>query len=288
MKTERRHELHHNVLADALENTAESLKPYAQLILGGLLAIAVVFGVYTYWSNRSQADLAHSWNSYLQASSTENIDDLRKVAEDHAGTPAAVWANLDLGDRALREGMDKLFTNRADAFDDLKKGEGYYLAAREATREPILGQRATLGLARVYESLVKLDKAKEEYARLKEHWPDSVYGPLAERRLADLQQQSTREFYDWFAAHEPKSPLGGPLGTPGTRPPFEPPSEPDLGGSLLDELNKTSKSAAPAADGEIRLSPPLLNSESSPPANSPNTPPATEKRADTTEVPKQP
>ena len=219
MKTERRHELQHNTLADALGNVVEGVKPYQQIILGCILAGVVVFGVVRYLSMRSTSDQAEGWNSYLRATANQDLDALSDLAERSAGTPAGNWALLYLGDQRLEEGIEQLFVNKSEARDQLKKAEESYLAVREKSSEPLLKQRATLGLARVHESLVDLEKARDEYQRLVDQWPDSVYAAVATRRLEDLKEKSTREFYDWFAAQEPKPPVEGP-GTPGMRPPF--------------------------------------------------------------------
>jgi hypothetical protein len=150
----------------------------------------------------------------------------------------------------------------------LNKAETFYLAARQAAHEPLMEQRATLGLARVYESLVKLDKAKEEYQRLKDKWPNGLYASVAAQRLEDLNQLATKEFYDWFAEYEPKSPAAGGLGTPGIKPPFEVPEDPDFGSLKQTPDSSSSQDTSPAKPGEtdIKLTPPLLGNQKDKPS----------------------
>jgi predicted negative regulator of RcsB-dependent stress response len=224
MKTERRHELQHNALADVLGTALENVKPYTQLILGVVLAVIVMIAVWQYVQNRSTADVTHAWESYLQASAVGNADEmateLAKVSEQYPDTPAATWANLTLGDHYLSAGSLRLYSNRSDSRDDLRKAEDYYRAALEEADEPLLAQRATLGLARVYESLIELDKAREQYEALAKKWPDGPFASTAKARLEDLAETSTKQFYDWLAQTERTSTLDGP-GTPGQRPNFD-------------------------------------------------------------------
>ena len=284
MKTERRHELQHNALADALGNLVEGVKPYQQIILGCILAGVVVFGVVRYLSMRSTSDQADGWNSYLRATANQDLDALSDLAERSAGTPAGNWAQLYLGDQRLEEGIEQLYVNKSEARDQLKKAEESYLAVREKSSEPLLKQRATLGLARVYESLVELDKARQEYQRLVDQWPDSVYAATAKQRLEDLSEKSTREFYDWFASQEPTPPVEGP-GTPGMRQPFN-----------LDDLpdtfpNNLTPSVSPDPGSSSDIDSPDRDSTSSekpaetPPSTTPSTTPSATNDGDAPATP---
>jgi hypothetical protein len=223
MKTERRHELQTNALADALGTAVDTVKPYSQLVLGAVLAVLVVLGVVKYLSIRSQEDDVDAWNRYLQASSsgsTEGTEELTRLIEQHPESTAAQWSHLFLADQLLNEGIGQLFQNRADAKEKLRKAEEHYRAVQQQAKDPLLQQRATLGLARAYESsLNNLDKARQEYQQLVDDWPDGAYTIAARERLKDLEQKSTKDFYDWFAVNEPKGPDSG-LGTPDSRPSF--------------------------------------------------------------------
>src|SRR5215471_2602281 len=48
MKAQHRHELQQNQLADWLESSFEKLKPYASALVGVLVAVAIIIGVYMY------------------------------------------------------------------------------------------------------------------------------------------------------------------------------------------------------------------------------------------------
>ena len=127
---------------------------------------------------------------------------------------------------------------------------------------------------------MKLDKAKEEYERLKTKWPTGVYVAVANQRLDDLNKQSTKEFYDWFVVNEPKPSISG-LGEPGIRPPFDAPLQPDVINSIKQSLEGSpdESGANKSSDIKINLTPPLLGSEKDKPAK-PAESPTPEKNPD--------
>jgi predicted negative regulator of RcsB-dependent stress response len=247
MKTERRHELQTNALADALGHTVDTVKPYSQIIVGAVLAVVVIVGVVKFLTLRSQSEQVDAWNTYLRATSAntaQSSEDLTRLIQQYPETSAAQWAHLSLADQALSDGIGQLFQDRAEGRDKLRKAQEHYQSVQQQASDPLLLQRATLGLARVYESQVELDKAQQEYKRLLKDWPNGAYTVAAKQRLDDLDQKSTREFYDWFATNEPKS--TGSLGEPGSRPSFDldDPKEDIKLDSLVppgsDDANKTS------------------------------------------------
>jgi tetratricopeptide (TPR) repeat protein len=259
MKTERRHELQTNTLADALGQAVDSVKPYTQIAVGAVLAVAVILFVVKYLSFRSQEGVVDSWNMYLQASTqggTEGTEELRRLIEQYPDSTAAQWSHLFLADQELNDGIEQLFQNRTEAKEKLRKAEEHYQSVQKGASDPLLAERATLGLARVYESQVQLDKAQQEYQRLLDRWPEGAFAQTARERLKDLQQKSTKEFYDWFAVNEPKAPESG-LGTPDKRPSFDLPAEPSEPPLNLNPLNtspedadKTSQTPEQGGSGE--------------------------------------
>lgn len=229
MKTERRHELQTNTLADALGHAVDSVRPYSQIAVGAVLAALVVVGVVKYLSVRSQESVVDAWNLYLQASTAGGAtsdEELARLIEQYPDTAAAQWSHLQLADQALSEGIGQLFQNRSEANEKLRKAEQHYQAVQQRASEALLQERATLGLARVYESQGNLEKAQQEYQRVLDKWPNGAYAITARERVKDLSQKSTKEFYDWFAVNEPKSSLDSGLGTPGSRPSFNLDNEP--------------------------------------------------------------
>src|SRR4051794_17569442 len=110
MKSERRHELQHNELADRIAVLLERVLPYGKAILGAILAVVVLAIAYGAWSNQQLKKTGKSWNELfnviafndpLRRDEDEIAADLDKVAQRNQGTSAALWAlmteaNLDL------------------------------------------------------------------------------------------------------------------------------------------------------------------------------------------------
>ena len=248
MKTERRHELHTNALADWLGEQIERLRPYSRVAVGILLVIVVVLGLYTYLTTQSVAQTDKAWQRYFQAVDTlqqrGDPDPLTQLAQssDFARTPVGYWSALSLADHHLNEGINQLFNDRAAAMQSLREAINEYTQVATQTQIPLLAERATLGIARAYESVNDLASARLAYEKLANE-SSGAFSAEAQQRMQDLDQDSTKRFYDWFfAATPPRAPLGGP-GMPGQRPNF---------GSLPDEGSFTS----PAADGDQLLSTP--------------------------------
>lgn len=222
MKTERRHELATNDLADWIGDKVEELKPYSTAIWATVLAVLVLIFAAVYWSRKSEAKLEQGWDRYFQARSQESLDELRDVADADPKSPAGLWARSTLGDRQLSEGVNLLFEDRSEAQQALSDAvEAYEYVLKNAPGGSLLAERATFGLGEAFESQNELDKAREQYEALKAKWPGGAFSAEAERRLADLDRATTKGFYDWFAKQEPKrKPAASPLST-GKTPDFD-------------------------------------------------------------------
>lgn len=286
MKTERRHELTTNELADSLGGFLDTtLKPYAPYIGATILAAAVLGGGY-YLVTTWQADARQQeWNDLYFAldaqappGATAAVGDpriaaLEKVVKDHPQADAGQMARLALADAKLAEGVEALFSDRAKALGLLREALDMYGAVRNEARHPLLLERATLGVARAHESLGDLDAAKREYAEAVKKWPTGPFSGMASRRLADLERSSTVAFYQWFAAQQPRPAPTGLPGMPGDRLPFDPgafppetppsgdpfltpppsPTGPNLGGPM--GTGPMATSAAPSPTGAASTAP---------------------------------
>lgn len=207
MKSERRHELQHNMLADWLAQTAESLKPYQNIILAGAVLVLVLVAVYTWWSHESEALTRHAWDEFNTALESGNPTALAKVTEDLPGTPVADLAAVVSADYHLGEGCRELFSNKATAQQELTKAIELYNTIRDRSRVPSLLERATFGLARAKESkgdATNIEQAMQRYEEVVAKWPNGAYAAAAGQRLEDLKKPATKELYDRFARFDPK------------------------------------------------------------------------------------
>lgn len=221
MKTERRHELAKNDLADWIGDRIEELKPYSTAIWATVLAVVVGVFAIVYWSRKTEAQLERTWDSYFNARSEPTPEGLRSVAEAYPDTPAGLWARLTLADVQLSKGVNDLFEDRADGEEALKEAvEAYQYVLDHAPRGSLLVERATYGLGEALESQNDLSKAQAQYEAVVANWPDGAYSTQAKQRLADLEKASTKQFYDWFAKQEPKRKTPD-ADVMGDKPPFE-------------------------------------------------------------------
>lgn len=201
MKTERRHEMQTNVLADWLGHSIEQTRPYAKLLAFGLLAIVLLIAAGMFFLNDQSARLSAGWADFFAASHEANPERLRAVAADHSGTAASVWARLSEADIELAQGMRLLYTDRSSATAVLKDARESYQAVIEQASEPRLRNAARFGLAQTYECLADIDKAIEAYESVGSE--SSALQAEAEERIAALRNPERRDFYDWFAKQEP-------------------------------------------------------------------------------------
>lgn len=246
MKTERRHELQTNVLANSLGHWADAAKPYGRAALAVILAVIVGLLAWLYLSRQSERQLGEGWNEYfgaLDGTTRDPRDTLRDLADRYAGTPVALWSRQTLADIQLNEGTNLLLTDRKKGREDLREAtETYKALIIDGASQPGLVQQAMFGLARAHESLGELEVARGDYDKLVKDFPESPFADDAKKRAADLNQAEAKSFYDWLAKYEPPKPLSKEPGTPGARPDFL--KEPGAGN--MQTLPPLAEGAAPA------------------------------------------
>jgi hypothetical protein len=259
MKTQRRHELQTNELADHLGKYLKTIRPYQNYIFFGIVAVVAVISAAVWMNNQQRAKASASWTDYFGALGGDRAETLEDVAKFHQGSTAALWAQLSAGDRQLFSGSDQMFQDRDQAEKTLKDAEKNFKAVESAaTKYPDLVQRARFGLAQVYEAMCDVEKARDRYEQVAEAGRESAIGKLAERRFKRLSQTSVEGWYAWFERQEPVVPGGpGTASGPGMGPLGDLedlPDRPDLSfpsDSLLNEpLSTEDPPTAPSASGD--------------------------------------
>ncbi len=213
MKTERRHELQTNELAAWLADWVKTITPYTKLILGGLILLLTAWIAWSFIQNRAQQAREEAWSRLFQVYEGADIsaDQLMTVEESYRGSEAGLWALQTAADLRLAEGTQQLFVDRTQAVENLEEAEKTYRTVTEQAQDPLLKQRAMFGLAQAMESRNNFEEAKEQYQQVVKDWPDAAVARLAERRLENLRQPVTQEWYAWFAEQKPiASPLADP------------------------------------------------------------------------------
>src|SRR5262245_48438867 len=210
MKAERRHELKHNELADWLEARIEVLRPHATGILLGLaLLAAIILASAFYFSGETHAS-ASAWSTYFDAFNDRDPQRiLQDLATKQSGSKAAWWAQAALGDINLAEGTSLLYSDRKEAQKRLEAAEAAYTPVLQAD-DPMLKNRARLGLARVYESTFKPDDARKYYEQVAASEKDSPLGKQAAADAKRLKDSRELAFLEWFATQTPKRPAPFP------------------------------------------------------------------------------
>ncbi len=277
MKSERRHELQTNYLADHLGTAVNTGKPYATYVIGGIvvaLFAALAYGIYS--SQVSKANAA-AWGDYYFNLGSGDAEIFQQVAQDHAGTSAALWSKQAWADNKLLEGLEQLYTDRKLAEETINKAIDSYEEVANKSYESDLKNRAAMGMAQAYESIGKLDDATKYYKQVAAGSQDG-FATMANNRLAWLASGEGKSFYEWFASVK---------STPVAKPNIpadlsKPPAAPDIN---FSEMPKAPEAGAaptelpgapvpPAAPAPTTPAIPTAPSESATPA--PANPPATD------------
>ncbi len=235
MKTERRHELEENLLAAWLVSVFRKIQPYQNVIWAAIILVLLVGVVYGWLSRRGAGKAEAAWDELFtnMAVGREDPSQLEKVAENHAPTEAGQWAALLAAEAYLAKASDALFYNKTEARQYLNRSRTLLEQLLQQSRNELIRERATFGLARADETAGDLDKAIESwsspsakqagqkadrgYKGLLNLWPDSPYAEAAKQRLEDLQRYRTKKFYDDFARWEPSPGTSSPELTPKTK-----------------------------------------------------------------------
>lgn len=198
MKSERRHELQHNLLADWLATWAERLKPYQNIVLSAVLLAVVALAGYVLWSRESASRTTQAWDELNAAVDSRDPTALAKVIEDHPDTGVADLAALVSADERLAEGCRQLFVSKATAQNELNKAIELYSLVRGHYGLPAQQERATFGLARAKEAkgdASDIDEAMKLYEEVAKQ-PNGAFAAAAAQRLEDLKRPATKELYD--------------------------------------------------------------------------------------------
>lgn len=258
MKSDRRHELQKNELADRLASGIESTRSYLPAVLGGiglLVVASIAWGIYGSYT-KSQASAA--WTEFYFNLTRGDADSFVDLAQDHAGSSAASWARQIAGDNYLQRGISTLYTNKADAKELIGKAIKAFEEVNQQTSNTDLRAKALLGLAQAHESLGEIDKATGYFQQLSKTTTQPLLVAEANKRLAFLTSSSGKEFYAWFSKLDPKPDAPITLPSDMMLPPTTPdlqfgPTDTSLNNSVLPAQAPVDTSSAPdlPAGGQV-------------------------------------
>lgn len=221
MKSERRHELQHNMLADWLVENYQLVAPHASKIALALLVIVVAAVSFIWMGSISKQEVAAGWFDLHVALATQNEGVIETIAEsgDFEGTVPKEYAVLISAEQRLASATDEIMRNKEAAEGDVKKAIEVFAQSLQSADNADVRQRTLFGLGRAHETMAaiaetesSLKSAKDYYTQLADAYADSAYAALAKERLADLERPSVVAFYEMCAEWEPSAaPVGGSL-----------------------------------------------------------------------------
>jgi hypothetical protein len=250
MKTERKHELQKNELADVLGHELDYLRPYLKIILAVVVAVVAISVTIAVLSGQRASKNTAAWSSFYQVIGESGSDSERlskqldSVAKANAGTSAGLWSELAAADFKLQSGIRQMFDDRSEAERNLEEAQKHFESViKGGESQPMLVRRAKLGLAETLEAKNEPDEAEKIYQELVDKNKDDVFGKTAAERLAQVKRLSEAQWYAWFAKYKP-APPGDPFkgrvpGDMSDLPGMNDLKAPGIIGSELDDINKT-------------------------------------------------
>ncbi len=185
-------------------STGSVLEKNATAIVVVVCTVLVVAAGGIWWARQSTETSSAAW-ALLE--SAESVDDFGTISEKFANAIPGQWAKLRESEAHQKSGTDVMFTDRELALADFKRArEGFEKLVAAPGVDPIIRERALWGLARALEATSDGDTTKpsDAYQRLLTDFPETIYKPFAEERIASLKTGGTKEFYAWFSKQNPK------------------------------------------------------------------------------------
>jgi predicted negative regulator of RcsB-dependent stress response len=257
MKSQRRHELQTNELADAIGRAVTRLRPHAQTaaIVAGAVVIAVVVLVsLPLMQSRAAVEAAAAFNAAVRSGGAEPV---RTFLDAHPEAEQAVPARLLLADRLLQNvATGRVEDDEASAV--LEEAEALYAQVAEGSKD--LEPMARTGLALVILQRGDLDAGRKALETVVETYPTSVAAAKAEAHL------------DALAGYEPVAFSDEPLEQP-VDPDAVPQGAEEVGETGAEEVGETGAEeagpaaetpAAPAEGAEAPAEPPSETGEETP------------------------
>lgn len=211
MKSEERHRLEQNVLADWLGQWIVRIKPYLVTLLIAAVALAAVAGLTMWWMTNSARGSAEAWDRLYAALEEGNASKLEAMNEDFKGTNVGQWGAVLGADLRLNNGSRLLADKKPEAFGELDRAVKGYTSVLERARDGEIRARAYFGRAGAYEALAGTpgrqtdrDNALADYEKLLETDPDGAFAKTAQERIALLKAPATAEFLARFVDYKPQ------------------------------------------------------------------------------------
>jgi cell division septation protein DedD len=173
-----------------------------------LVAAVMAVAAGMIWFGKQPAEGTESSEALMLAQTAEDYQD---VADTFPDTEIAIRARLRQADLMLQNATSGLFENRKVGLEELDSAQKAYESLANRSDLPSdVRQRVLVGMARIVESHcdgsnASVDAAIAAWQRILDEYKDSmIFQSLAEERIKRLPLESTRSFYAWFQAQDPK------------------------------------------------------------------------------------
>jgi len=247
------HEAEKTELEKWIRSGAKKIEPYSNLILMGVIGLAVVAAIAIYWARSTGATEKAAWQQFVNTDTPAKFEEL---ASNYPNSQVATWALLEAGRGYLNEGLSTSMTDRESSDKSLTKAKQAFSevlnhpkANNDAKSDAIYGLATTLEVL----SGDDLSQAIEQYQRLVKDFPESQHVSWAKTRIEQLQQKSAVEFYAWFRKQNPNPedrPLPGDLSNPSS-----PLINPELDLLEPDSETVTEEVIQPLGEGPVNTNP---------------------------------
>ena len=206
MKSEERHQLQQNELAEVLGSGINSLAPYGRAIGLAVVGIIAIVFVYNFLAMQNKAHDSTASLDFLLATANEDPESFKRVSQDFGDTTAGAWAQQAQADHNLAAGIDSLFIDRDEANAFLEAATENYKSILANATDPLLKTRANFGLAKAYEAQGELDKAMQAFQVVADSTNSDAMAKQAKDRIEQLSSSDMQDFYAWFAENQPVAP----------------------------------------------------------------------------------
>ena len=205
---QRKQELEHNELADAIGDQLEKIKPYVAKIGIAIAILAAASIGFYWWMSTVSAGKAESWAAKIFASQVVDVERdpkaLESVWKQHE-PPASFWAMLDAGYFEMAEGNDAYIKDNSSARTQLKSAkEKFQQILEDADSKYVqLRLKARYLLAYAHESLGEFDDAKSEYQAVLDADDNDSLSELAQMGLDRVTDPKAVEMFEKYVSWEP-------------------------------------------------------------------------------------
>ncbi|MFO0948043.1 MAG: hypothetical protein U1D30_19325 [Planctomycetota bacterium] len=201
MKSEERHQLEQNELADWVLRLVGIVRPYLlYMFVAAVVVVGVLIGL-SIQSNAKQQTQQDAWREFFTAQDAAQFEVLLSRYPDSLAAP---YTRLRIADLKFDEGKKSLITNRAKALSLFDESIKFYEELTKNSSTPSdVKQQAQFGVGLALESKGALEEAKKAYEVVVTEFSGSEYALRAQNRIKQIETPSAKEFYAALADYKP-------------------------------------------------------------------------------------